>query len=61
MKKPRLDIPCVSKVTLIRVEHLIGEGVEGDPVRVVTDYYTEDGDHFKRDDPYPTPERAGRE
>lgn len=44
-------IPCVSKVTLIRVIHVIGVGVEADPVREVSDYYTEDGDHFMRDDP----------
>jgi hypothetical protein len=44
-------IPTVSKVTLIRVVHVIGAGVVSDPVREVSDYYTEDGEHFMRDDP----------
>lgn len=43
-------IPYVSRVTLIRVEHVIGRGVEDDPVRSVVDYFNEDGTFFMRQD-----------
>lgn len=48
------DVPSVERLTVIRVHHCIGEGVPGDPARVVTDYYYDDGAFIVRDDPCKT-------
>ena len=44
--------PRVECLQVICVEHVIGAGVEGDPVRQVRDYYGQDGAHIFRVDPW---------
>lgn len=44
--------PIVSKETLVKVTTQAGQGVEGDPIRKVDDYFLEDGTHLVRVDDY---------
>lgn len=45
----------VIQTTLLRR----GEGVEGDPVRIITQYWSFEGDLLAEVDPCPTPQKRG--
>lgn len=45
-----VDVPEVQHIQMTCISHRVGAGVDGDPVRVVQDYFLPDGSFLQRVD-----------